>query len=280
MPRTDPYASGRRRRARNPQKHLIGLVAAGVCAFAAPAYADEAFGDVFWQYTARAGFDFSSGHYGATKPTEILYLPVTLKAAKGPWTLRADVSWLHITGPALLLDAATADPSLGIRTSGSASGPGDIHLYGTYSLESLYDQGLFIDLTARVKIPTASFAKGLGTGAWDEGAQIDVAKTFGDFMPFAQLGYRFTGSPAGYQLRNIVYGSVGVQYTWTTSTAVGVSYDVRQAALRTAHTPQEATAYINYKLGPHWSVNVYGVAGFSQNSPDAGGGGMVTLRWP
>ncbi len=254
------------------------MLCAGV---AAPAAADEAFGDVFWQYSARTGFDYSTGHYGASEPTDILYLPVTLKAAKGPLTLRMDVSWLHISGPAILLDAGTVDPALaGLRTAGSASGPGDIHIYGTYSLESLYDKGWFIDLTARVKVPTASFRQGLGTGAWDEAAQIDVAKTFDDFMPFAQLGYRLTGSPAGFQLRNIFYGSAGVQYTWTSSTALGISYDVRQAALRTAHTPQEATAYINYRFSPHWAVNVYATKGFSPNSPTVGGGAVITLRWP
>src|SRR5436305_990332 len=128
MPRTDPNPSGRRRRARNAQTKLIRLaVIAGACALAAPALADEAFGDVFWQYSARTGSDYSTGHYGASEATDILYLPVTLKAAKGPLTLRMDLSWIHIAGPAILLDAGTVDPALaGLRTAGSASGAGDI----------------------------------------------------------------------------------------------------------------------------------------------------------
>src|SRR4051812_14492378 len=121
MPRADTHPSRRRRRAANAQS-LIGLAAlaaAGV-AFARPAAADEAFGDVFWQYSARTGFDYSTGHYGASEPTDILYLPATLKAAKGPFTLRMDVSWLRISGPAILLDAGTVDPALiGVRTAGS-----------------------------------------------------------------------------------------------------------------------------------------------------------------
>jgi len=53
-----------------------------------------------------------------------------------------DVSWIHITGPALLLDTTAADPGLDLRTSGAASGPGDTQFYATYSLESLYDKRL------------------------------------------------------------------------------------------------------------------------------------------
>lgn len=243
-----------------------------------PARAQDSFADAFWDFSLRSGFDFSSGLYGAAKPTEILSLPLSLKAVKGPWTLRADTSWLRISGPAILLDAGGTDASLTVRTSGHASGVGDVHLYATYSVESLWAEGWFVDLTARVKAPTASFAKGLGTGAWDGGAQVDIAKTFGGLIPFLQVGYRFTGSPAGYILRNIVYGSAGLQYSWTERLATGASYDIRQAALVTAKTPREATAYVNYKLSDHWSINVYGTAGFSPNSPSAGGGVAITFR--
>ncbi len=242
------------------------------------AMAQDSFADAFWDVSARSGFDFSSGYYGAAKPTEILAVPLSLKAVKGPWTVRADTSWLRISGPAILLDAGGAGGAAGIRTSGHASGVGDVHLFGTYSLESLWAAGWFVDLTARVKAPTASFAKGLGTGAWDGGGQVDVAKTIGNFIPFFQAGYRFTGSPAGYVLRNVLYGSVGAQYTWNERVTTGASFDIRQAALPSARTPQEGTAYLNYKFSDRWSANVYGTAGFSPNSPSAGGGIAVTFR--
>ncbi|MBX7198313.1 MAG: hypothetical protein K1X51_02950 [Rhodospirillaceae bacterium] len=242
------------------------------------AVAQDSFADAFWDLSVRSGFDFSSGLYGAAKPTEILSLPLSIKAVKGPWTLRADASWLRISGPAILLDAGGAGGAAGIRTSGHASGIGDLHLFGTYSVESLWASGWFVDLTARVKAPTASFAKGLGTGAWDGGGQVDIAKTIGNLIPFMQVGYRFSGSPVGYVLRNVLYGSVGAQYTWNERVTAGVSYDIRQAALVSAKTPQEGTAYLNYKFSDRWSANVYGTAGFSPNSPSAGGGVAITFR--
>ncbi len=250
-------------------------LAAGCPAFA---HAQDSFADAFWQFRASSGFDFSSGYYGAAKRTEILYLPVTLQAAKGPWTLKAVVPWVRVSGPAMLLDGS-AEGTTGVRSSGAASGVGDISLSGTYAVESLYTYGLFVDLTGRVKIPTASFSKGLGTGAWDGAVQIDVAKSLGDFMPFVSLGYRFTGRPDGFALRNVVFGTVGLQYTWSQMVTTGLYYDVRQAAIKAAASPQEGTAYVNVRFNDNWSLNTYAVAGFSPNSPSAGGGMVVTYHW-
>lgn len=243
-----------------------------------PALAQDSFADAFWRFRATTGFDFSSGHYGADKPTEVLYVPFSLQATKGPWTLKGDVSWLRVSGPALLLDGSSV-ATVPVRTAGSASGPGDINLYARYSIESLYDNNLFVDVTGRVKIPTASFTDGLGTGEWDQSVQVDIASVFGQFVPFAAIGYRFTGEPAGFTLRDVVYGTVGVQYTWSPRLSTGVYYDVRQSSIATAAAPQEGTAYANFRLSDRVSVNVYGVLGLSRNSPDAGGGTFITYQW-
>ncbi len=58
---------------------IAGVV--GLLGFAGAAHAQDSFADAFWQFRASAGFDFSSGTYGATKPTEILYIPPTHQAA-------------------------------------------------------------------------------------------------------------------------------------------------------------------------------------------------------
>jgi len=263
---------------------LALITVAGLATGAVPAQAQDSFADAFWQYRANVGFDFSSGYYGAAKATEILYVPVTLQAAKGPWTLKAVVPWVRVSGPALLIDGA-GEGAAGVRASGAASGLGDINLSATYSIEALYNSGTYIDLTARTKVPTASFADGLGTGAWDGAFQIDFAKLLGEkaegsLMPFATIGYRVTGQPkSGLSLRNVLFGSVGLQYVWSEIVTTGVSYDMRQAAIRAAEDPQEGTAYLNLRIAPDWYANVYGVAGFSDNSPTAGGGLVITYRW-
>ena len=260
------------------QRIFLGLTAATFLCSVAPVRAQDSFADAFWQYKASTGFDFSSGYYGAAKPTEVLYVPFTLQGSKGPWTLKATVPWIRVSGPALLLDGS-AEAAAGLRTSGAAAGIGDISLAATYALEGLYTYGLYADLTARIKAPAASFKKGLGTGEWDEAFQVDLAKAFGKFMPFATLGYRITGRPKGFALRNVLYGTLGVQYGWTDWLTTGVYYDVRRAAVKTAVAPQEGTAYVNLRLADDWSVNLYGMTGFSRNSPSAGGGLVLSYKW-
>jgi hypothetical protein len=256
-------------------------LAAVICAaLPTPSLAQDTFADAFWQFRVASGFDYSSGFYGAAKPTEIWYVPLSLKASKGPWSFKVATGWLSVTGPALLVDAGSADATAGIRTGGTAVGIADVNLYGTYSFDNVLAQNLFVDVTARVKAPAASFKEGLGTGEWDGALQLDAFSVFGAFMPFATFGYKIMGSPKGFSFRNVVYGSVGAQYTWTDRITTGISYDVRQASLRSAKTPQEGNAYILLKLSEKWSVTIYGVAGFSPNSPSSGGGLSITYRWP
>lgn len=255
------------------------LIVPGTIIICWPAAAQDSFADAFWQYRASTGLDVSTGFYGADERTTVVYVPATLQAAKGPWTARAVFSYLHVSGPALLVDGSSAGDSLGVRTSGNADGPGDINLYATYSFETLYDRGLFVDLTGRIKAPTASFDKGLGTGAWDFAVQLDAAQAIGNLVPFATLGYRFTGDPTGFALRDVVYGSAGLQYTLDDIFTAGAYYDIRQSSIRGAATPQEGTAYMNVRINSDWSLLLYGVKGFSDNSPTVGGGLSITYRW-
>ncbi len=258
---------------------LVGLLIVFGIINRAPASAQDSFAHAFWQYRASTGFDISSGFYGADERTSIVYVPATLQTAKGPWTVRAVFAYLEVSGPALLIDGSSAGESLGVRTSGAADGPGDINFYATYSFESLYDRGMFVDLTGRIKAPTASFSKGLGTGAWDFAVQMDVAQAIGNFVPFATVGYRFTGTPAGFDLRDVVYGSAGLQYTVDDVLTFGAYYDIRQPSIRGAATPQEGTGYMNVRITDDWSFLAYGVKGFSSNSPTVGGGLSITYRW-
>ena len=54
------------------------------------AMAQDSFADAFWDVSARSGFDFSSGYYGAAKPTEILAVPLSLENLQGSHEPRAE----------------------------------------------------------------------------------------------------------------------------------------------------------------------------------------------
>ncbi|MCB2107194.1 MAG: hypothetical protein KDE14_05810, partial [Rhodobacteraceae bacterium] len=123
-----------------------------------------------------------------------------------------------------------------------------------------------------------SFDKGLGTGELDVAAQFDIAAAAGDFLPFATLGYKWNGSPKNLPLRDVAYGSVGVQYSWDDRVATGVAFDYRQSSVRTSPDPQEGSIYLSVRVNERFSINLYGVKGFSDNSPAVGGGLVLTYR--
>ena len=150
------------------------------------------------RYRVNLGMDYTSGSYGADEKTEILYMPLSVQAQGGPWTVRAVVPWLHVDGPAIILDGADGG-NVGTRDAESASGMGDLSLSLMYSFEQFYDRSLFIDVTARVKVPTASLDAGLGTGEPDAALQLDLAQAIGPLIPFATIGYKWAGVPAGFK---------------------------------------------------------------------------------
>jgi hypothetical protein len=253
---------------------LFGVVALCSVSTAAMAQSDDL------KFSMSLGVDYTTGSYGDTdRDTEILYAPLSLRVDGGPWIIRAVLPWLHVSGPALILDGADSG-SIGKRENASDSGLGDISLSLMYSFEQFYEDNLFVDVSTRVKIPTASFEAGLGTGRADASLQFDVAKAIGPFIPFATFGYKWAGVPDGFEFRNTAYGSVGLQYSWSDRVATGVAYDYRQASLETSEDPQDGMAYLNIRFADDWSVNLYTVMGFSENSPDAGGGVSFTYRFP
>lgn len=241
------------------------------------AQAQDSFEDYFWSSRVTTGFDYSSGDYGQAETTTIAFLPVILQTSRGPLTLKMSGGALRVTGPALILDGAATGgtaPAANRKVTGLA----DTSVSAMYSFQGLYDKGIYIDVTARAKFPTANFAKGLGTGEVDGILQADGAFAWGNFMPFATLGYKVNGSPDAYSLRHVTFGSLGLQYAWNERLATGAVYDYRQSALATSSDPQEGMAYVSYRFTDAWSLNFYGVAGFSKNSPNAGLGITFTYR--
>jgi hypothetical protein len=240
--------------------------------------AQDSFNDFFWSPRILTGFDYSAGKFGEAETTEIAFVPLSIQTARGPFTFKLAGGWLSVAGPALILDGAgvaAAKPGV----SRHASGFSDATFSAMYSIQQLYDRGVYVDLSARLKLPSASFKKGLGTGKVDGAGQLDLAVALGNFMPFATAGYKVNGVRETLKVRNVAYGTLGLQYAWDERVATGLTYDYRQSALRTSSDPEEASLYLSYRVSDAWSFNAYGVVGLSRNSPDAGGGITFIYRF-
>lgn len=256
-----------------PTKAICWTLGAGLLGLATPAVAQDS-NDYFQVGT---GVDYSTGDYGEVEDTTMLAVPISARLQSGDFSLRASVNWLTIKGPDGVIPGdggATPGGSAGAVTR--RSGIGDVNLAATYSL-ALGDTTYF-DVTGKVKLPTADEAKFLGTGTTDFTAQGEVSQVFGDLTASVRGGRRFNGSSPLFALEDVWLAGAGL-YLRRGDTTFGLDYDWREGSLPTSADRSEATASVTHALTPAFRLQAYGYTGFSDGSPDAGGGLQVLYRF-
>jgi hypothetical protein len=231
--------------------------------------------------TLSAGVDYTTGKYGATDSTDILYVPFTGKYEIGPWTTKLVVPWIHITGPANVVGApgdtvVITGGNAGRRTE---SGLGDVVASSFYNVLNERNSPFGLDLGGKIKFGTADEKRGLGTGKNDYSVQADLFKPIGALTPFGSIGYRWYGDPAGVNFKNVVYWSAGASYKMSQPTTVGAAYDFRPAIVDNGNHVSEATFFVSQKLSQDWKVQIYGVKGFSTGSPEWGAGAVLAYSY-
>jgi len=253
------------------------LKLAALTAVASPAI----MGAAVAQTSVGVGAEFTTGKYGAAETTDTLYIPFVLKYETGPWLFRATVPYLRVSGPANVIGAGAERITLpGVSApQRTESGLGDIMLSAFYTLMNERRSAFGLDLGAKVKLPTADEERGLGTGETDYALQADVFKPFGNLTAFGSLGYRVYGDPPGLNLRNVPYFALGATYRMSAQDSVGVAYDHRPRIVTGGSEISEATFFWSRRLTREWRLQLYGVAGFSEGSPDAGLGALLDYRF-
>ncbi len=226
------------------------------------------------------GFDYTSGKYSDDETTSILYAPVSMKVLMGNVEAKVTVPYISIDGPGTVVGGGDVGPINRDRLPGvvsTQSGLGDVTASLTYT-SFMQDNTLFLDFTGKVKLPTASADKNLGTGQTDFTTQIDVTKITGGVNLFATAGYRFMGSSDALPLRDGFLGSLGTSFAVSDGASLGLIYDYRQSASGRTEDPSELTAFISWKISKKLRLQTYGVVGFSNGSPDSGLGMQISIR--
>lgn len=266
-----------------------------VCAFAAaPAWAQAADpvadataqgvgpvaeGDEGFGLSFSTGLDYSSGDYGAATKTEILVVPFSLRASFGQSRFTATIPYLRIDSPGGVIIGPDGNPLPGVPSgAGVRKGLGDLSLGYAYSIPAEALGGLELDLGGRVKLPTSSDRKQLGTGKTDVAVSADLSYPMGLFSPFATIGYRFLGDPEGIELDNSFTGSLGTTFQLGTTVAI-FSYDYSEASSDLAKDAHELFAAFSGPATSRLNWTVYGIAGLSEGSPDFGLGALLTFRF-
>jgi hypothetical protein len=207
------------------------------------------------------GVEFSSGSYGGIEDIEEVYVPLTTRIDYKRLGFRLTVPYL----------------SVNIPSAGKESGLGDI--VGSMTLYDVYvsEYGDFVlDVTGTAKFGTADVDTGLGTGENDYSAQFQAYRFFNSFTALASAGYRLRGEPAGVELNDVFFGSVGGAYRATDTTHFGLYYDYRESALSDGDAIQELSGSVSQRLSDRSRLEVYAFTGFGDNSPDWGGGLLLS----
>lgn len=168
-----------------------------------------------------------------------------------------------------------APPTPGTVLSNSRGGLGDVSVALGYSLE--LGRSTWLDLGTRLKLPTASRAKRLGTGKADVTVSGDLVQDVGRFSVFAGARYRFLGKPAGSTLRDTWGAGGGVSYRLPGGTIVGADYDWQESATPGRIASSEATGWVNFGLTRKLRLQVFASTGFNARSTDFAGG--LSLSW-
>lgn len=216
------------------------------------------------------GLDYSSGHYGGQSRTETWALPFSLKYRTDDWSVRVSTAWLRVQGDGTV--TPDGDPLNGSGSQSTTEGFGDIAAGFTYSLVDERSAWAGLDIGGKIKFGTASASKFLGTGKNDYTVQAELFKPVDRWTPFVSLGYKWKGDPETIDYRNVWLGSVGTDVRITPTLSFGGSYDWQQAVTQTSSPASEAMLYLNIRLNPASKLNLYGVHGFSDASPDWGAG--------
>jgi hypothetical protein len=198
------------------------------------------------------GVDFSSGKYGAEESTDMLYIPLTFKYGTDKWSSGLTIPYISLESPGDVVIGPDGTP-IPIPGGGSTSesGLGDITTSFTWFVYPGTETLPIVDVTGRIKLPTADKDKGLGTGEIDWALETDLIKTiFGD----TDL----------VKINNVFYGSIGNSYRYNKTTSFGAFYDIREATTEFTEGMNELTGFVSHRMNPKWKVMGYLVKGFSE----------------
>ncbi|MDE3738835.1 hypothetical protein PSH28_19720 [Pseudomonas resinovorans] len=246
------------------------VISPGLLVFLAlPALSDE--------FTMSMGLDYSRGDYGSPTTSETWYVPVVGKYETGPMIYKLTIPYLRITNPAVGPDG---EPLAGDDCGSVESGVGDTVASADYALLDGRDGGsLLVDLVGKVKLPTADENHCLGTGKTDYSAQVDLTQAFGAISGFATLGWKKFGDPSDTDFRDPIFTSIGLVTRLAPATSVGAAYDWREKVTSDGDEIQEFTLFLTQRLSTEWRVQLYALKGFSDSSPDTGGGLVLSHRF-
>lgn len=227
------------------------------------------------------GLDYSSGHYGSVRATDILVALSDVTVKTGDFQFTAALPYVTITGPAFLVVGAGGVPVVvnsGRTADKERKGWGDLNLSTTYSVPSGLTGEYQVDLTGRIKVPTGDEGQGLTSGETDFGFSVDVSRQIGLWAPFVSFGYRVPGAPTAYSLVSAPSFSVGTSYQISDHLLAIASYDFDGTISSTLADSQQLFSSLSWVASESLTFTAYGEYGLSSGAPKGGGGLLASWK--
>jgi hypothetical protein len=253
------------------------------------------------RFRLSTGLNYSIGDYGDTVDTKVVSLPLSVKLSKGPLSFRISSAYVRIIGPSSLIDTpqdrgggsgggggsdgsgsgssgndVIPDDSGTVPANNQRNGFGDLNVAMTYSFD--FGDDLYLDVTGKVKLPTASTSKRLGTGKVDVTAGLDLIKDIDDASIYVAGYRRFNGSTAARPLRDVWGFAAGASYRINDTVVVGGDYDWQQSSFAGNGPSSEITGWSSFKLTDVMRLTIFASTGLSTNSADFATGATVSFR--
>ena len=220
------------------------------------------------------GFDYSSGKYGGTTSTDILYIPVIGRYQTDEYYLKLTVPYISVSSAGSVVRGTGPIKKNTTTNITTQSGLGDVVASAGYTV--FENDKLLLDLVGNIKLGTADASKNLGTGANDYSTQLDGFHTIKKTTSFATAGYKMIGAPAGINVNNIIYATLGFSQKISDTIRAGMLLDIAQSSSNISPGSRELSFFVSNKLNKTSKIQAGLMKGFSDGSPDFGFSVMIT----
>ena len=237
-----------------------------------------------------------SGTFGSQQTTHVVYAPAVIRIDTHRFEASASIPYLTIENGTIALSQAGFVPMQGTLTNAPAygmlghsggmmgqtgpsgitsaralatrqSGIGDIVTSAGYRVVDNPRSNVQLVIGARVKLPTASAARGLGTGKTDIAGIVSVRKRYGTGWVYAEGGYVAIGRPAGIDLSNVALWSAGTGRRLTDRLYLLGSAAGSSSVIPAFGSPVEIAAGVGVKVTNRLILTILPGVGLSSASP-------------
>jgi hypothetical protein len=290
-------------RNRPPFTLRAALAGAGILLFATGALAQDV------RVSAGVNIRFASGTFGSEQTTKLLYVPASLRVDVGRFEFSGSFPFVSVTDGTVLWSQGglipmrgtmTGSPVAGVPMGGSGmvgggmmghnqtqapgtvslsptapvlisqSGMGDVVAGAGFRIVDDATSGLQVVVGARVKLPTASAPRGLGTGKTDIAGTATVRRRFARGWIYGDAGFIKVGSPAGVTLNNtLLWGVGGGRQLSSRVFLLGAAYG-NSATVSEFGAPAELSGGVGFKISDRANLTILPFVGLTQASPTYG----------